>query len=201
MRNKIIRILILEPIRALRKLYFILYNFTILKLNKVRFENFPIINGKLIIVNRGQIKFGNDLKFNSSIYSNFVGLYKPCSIEVQKNAKLQIGDHSGFSAVSIFCATEIIIGEYLFCGGNVSIWDTDFHPLNYEQRRKGSIGTKTYPIKIGNDVFIGANSIILKGVSIGDRVIVGAGSVVTKSIPNDEIWAGNPAKKISKNSN
>ena len=51
---------------------------------------------------------------------------------------------------------------------------------------------------IGEDVFIGAHSIILKGVTIGARSIVGAGSVVTKDIPADEVWAGNPAKCIRK---
>ena len=54
------------------------------------------------------------------------------------------------------------------------------------------------PIIVGDDVFVGANSIILKGVIIGARVIIGAGSVVTKNIPSDEIWAGNPAKFIRK---
>ena len=51
---------------------------------------------------------------------------------------------------------------------------------------------------IGNDVFIGTNSLILKGVEIGDRSIIGAGSVVTKSVPASEIWAGNPAVFLRK---
>jgi acetyltransferase-like isoleucine patch superfamily enzyme len=54
------------------------------------------------------------------------------------------------------------------------------------------------PIVIGDDVFIGANSIVLKGVNIGDRSIIGAGSVVSKNIPADEIWAGNPIKFIKR---
>lgn len=49
---------------------------------------------------------------------------------------------------------------------------------------------------IGNDVFIGAHSTILKGVTIGDKAIIGAGSVVAKSVPAGEIWAGNPARFI-----
>lgn len=55
---------------------------------------------------------------------------------------------------------------------------------------------KYQPIKIGNEVFIGMNCIIMPGVSIGDNVIVGAGSVVTKSVPSNTIVAGNPAKVI-----
>ncbi|MEL1254250.1 acyltransferase [Flavobacterium sp. DGU38] len=196
MFKKIIRFFVLYPVNVLRYIYFFFINFIIIEVNRVSFESFPRIKGKLIIVNRGKCFFGKKLKFNSTIYSNFVGLYKPCTIEVSPGAVLSIGDFSGFSGVSIFCSKEIVIGKYLFCGGNVSIWDTDFHPIDYEQRRIGSEGVQKKSIFIGNDVFIGANSIILKGVSIGDRAIIGAGSVVTKDIGNDEMWAGNPAKKI-----
>jgi acetyltransferase-like isoleucine patch superfamily enzyme len=52
------------------------------------------------------------------------------------------------------------------------------------------------PIEIGDDVFVGANTLILKGVTLGKRVIVGAGSVVTRSFPDDAVIAGNPAKRI-----
>ena len=52
-------------------------------------------------------------------------------------------------------------------------------------------------VRIGSDVFIGANALIMPGVDIGDRVIVGAGSVVTKSVPSGYVVAGNPAKVIT----
>jgi acetyltransferase-like isoleucine patch superfamily enzyme len=128
-----------------------------------------------------------------------VGINKRCTIYVAENAYLKIGNNSGFSGVSIYCANSITIGENVSIGGNVCLWDTDFHPLNYLERRENltdKINTK--PISIGNDVFIGANSIILKGVIVGDRAIIGAGSIVTKNIPEDEIWGGNPAKFIRK---
>ncbi|MCD7824200.1 MAG: hypothetical protein LUG86_09355 [Oscillospiraceae bacterium] len=56
----------------------------------------------------------------------------------------------------------------------------------------------TRPVAVGNGAFIGAHTIILKGVTVGEKSIVGAGSVVTKSIPDGEIWAGNPAHFIRK---
>lgn len=154
----------------------------------------PMIRGKLRIYNYGECELGSNLTFNSTYRSNPAGINKPCSIFVEKTGKLFIDDHSGFSGVSIYCINEITIGKHLFCGANVSIWDTDFHPLDYMARRTDDPQkTKTAPIHIGDDVFIGANSIILKGVTIGDRSIIGAGSVVTKNIPADEIWGGNPA--------
>lgn len=52
------------------------------------------------------------------------------------------------------------------------------------------------PVKIGNNVFIGVNSIILPGVTIGDNVVIGAGSVVTRDIPSNTVAAGIPARSI-----
>jgi acetyltransferase-like isoleucine patch superfamily enzyme len=145
------------------------------------------------------VNIGENVTFISDNRYNMVGLFKPCTIQVNDNGILKIGDNSGFSSVSIYCSKEITIGSFVNCGGNVMIWDTDFHPLNYLSRRKHIENEiLSSPITIGDDVFIGANSIILKGVKIGDRAIIGAGSIVTKNIPEDEIWAGNPAKFIKK---
>ena len=187
-------------VNSVSSFYFLLRNYIVLKLFNAKYQTFPSIAGKLLFYNRGSCFLGNKVKFNSSINSNFVGLYKPCSIAVQKGAELKIGDNSGFSGVSIFCANKITIGSYCNFGGNVSIWDTDFHPLNYNERRKGFAGTKSSPINIGDDVFVGAQSIILKGVSIGDKSVIGAGSVVSRDIPCNEIWGGNPIRFIKKNS-
>jgi acetyltransferase-like isoleucine patch superfamily enzyme len=173
---------------------------------KLKFPNVIIgknnlIYGKLLleIDRQSDVNLGNNNIFRSSTKSNFVGVYKPVSFSVSKNAKLSVGNNCGFSGTSIFASKGIEIGDYCNFGGNTSIWDTDFHPLEFQSRRihdKSKINNS--PIIIGNDVFVGANSIILKGVKIGDRVIIGAGSVVTKNIPADEIWAGNPAKYIKK---
>ena len=145
-------------------------------------------NSKLII--------GDNVIFRNKTIYNFVGIAKESSIYVNSNAILEIGENSGFSGVSIFCAKGIKIGEYCNLGGNTSIWDTDFHPLDWDLRRHTLSGTKTAPIFIGDDVFIGAHCLILKGVLIGDRSILGAGSVLTKNINSDCIYAGNPAKFI-----
>ena len=77
--------------------------------------------------------------------------------------------------------------------------DSDAHSLSYVDRRESVQDMKNRidkEIVVNDDVLIGANSIILKGVHIGARSVVGAGSVVTKNVPSDCIVAGNPAKVI-----
>lgn len=193
---KILR-LPLTLIDLLLKGYILFLNWATFKFKKVQYQSFPTVNGRLFILNKGIIKLGKSVTFNSSIGSNYVGLFKPCTLAVLNNAVLEIGDYSGSSGVSIYCSVGIKIGNYVNLGGNVSIWDTDFHPLQLEARRKDlAEEVKKAPIVIEDDVFIGANSIVLKGVIIGKGAIVGAGSIVTKSIPSMEIWAGSPAKFI-----
>lgn len=85
----------------------------------------------------------------------------------------------------------------MLIGAGCRIWDTGFHALDVEKRLSGDTGVSV-PIKIKRGAFIGANSTILKGVIIGENSIIGTGSVVTKSVPDNEVWAGNPAKFIRK---
>jgi acetyltransferase-like isoleucine patch superfamily enzyme len=143
---------------------------------------------------KSKVELGDNLVFTSSIMSNWAGLYKKSSVAVMQNANLKIGNNCKFSGISLYCSNKIIIGEYVICGANVSIWDTDFHPIDYIERRISNTEARTKPVTIGNDVFIGANAIILKGSKIGERSIIAAGSVVSGKIPPDQIWGGNPAK-------
>jgi acetyltransferase-like isoleucine patch superfamily enzyme len=114
---------------------------------------------------------------------------------LSKQAELRIGNETGFSGVSIGCAEKITIGNDCLIGANVLITDSDWHPVNPTMRKK-SEPIKTKPVKIGNNVFIGVNSIVLKGSEIGNNSVIGAGSVVSGIIPPDVIAAGNPCKVI-----
>ena len=174
-------------------------NYYMLVVNKVQYKTYPLIHGKIQIKNKGTLILGDKVKFNCATTFNYVGLYKSCSLAVQKNATITIGEGSGFSGVSLYAKRSITIGNYVNCGGNVSIWDTDFHPLDDKERRLHKVSAiVSKPVVIEDDVFIGANATVLKGVTIGARSIIGAGSVVTKNIPAGEIWAGNPAVFIKK---
>lgn len=150
----------------------------------------------LRIAKTAAVRIGDNVIFRSSTAYNFVGINRPVSIYVGDNATLDIGANCGFSGTAIYASTRITVGPYCNFGGNSSMWDTDFHPLNYQLRRMQTEGTNQAPIRIESDVFVGANVLIIKGVTVGARSIIGAGSVITKSIPVDQIWAGNPARLI-----
>ena len=147
----------------------------------------------------GKCSIQSGFKMNNRESSNPIGRFHACSLIVGKEGELLIGKNVGMSATAVVCHDKIVIGNNVNIGGNVAIYDTDFHSLNPNDRlnREEDIKqTKTKPIKIGNNVFIGAHSTILKGVSIGDNAVIGACSLVSKDIPSNEVWAGNPAKFI-----
>ena len=110
---------------------------------------------------------------------------------------LNIGNNVGISNSVITAYKSITIEDDVLIGAGCLITDSDHHPLNYEDRINGS-EPKSAPILIKEGSFVGANSIILKGVTIGKHSVIGAGSVVTRSVPDGELWAGNPAKFIKR---
>ncbi|WP_353842259.1 DapH/DapD/GlmU-related protein [Mesorhizobium sp.] len=112
-------------------------------------------------------------------------------------AVLVIGDDVGISGASIFCASSITIGDNVLIGVNCSIYDTDFHPVHWYDRRMSKAAT-SLPVRIGDDVWLSAGVIVLKGTSIGARSVIAAGSVVTKDIPPDTLAAGVPARPVRK---
>lgn len=97
---------------------------------------------------------------------------------------------------SIVTAEKIVIGDNVTVGANTVIMDTDFHSLEAEARRAEVKPVKTAPVTVEDDVFIGMNCLILKGVTLGRGSVIGAGSVVTKDVPPHTIAAGNPARVI-----
>lgn len=188
---------LLKLIKSLLELRFVIFNKILFKHKKISFTTFPLIRGRINIFGLGKIYIGKGVKINSSPNANPIGGDTRTVLKVDRDAVLRIGDYTGISNATIVCFNEIIIGNHVKIGGSVKIYDTDFHALNYSKRKNLETDYgNTKAVIIGNDCFIGAHSIILKGVTIGEKSIVGAGSVVTKSIPCDEIWGGNPAKFI-----
>lgn len=148
------------------------------------------------IRSKGNLTLGHSITINSGLKANPVFGFECCTIICTKFAEIIIGNNVGMSNVTIYSHNSITIGHYTLLGAGVKIWDTDFHSLDASTRLLSSDKGLSSPITIGENCFIGAGSLILKGVSIGDNAVVGAGSVVTKDIPQNQIWAGNPAKYI-----
>lgn len=174
--------------------------------NMVLFKIFPTVTGKGFRANgrinrrgRGNVIIGNYVTINSSKKSNILGGNDFSTIYARKDAKVLIGNNVGISNSCIIAFDEIKIGDNVLIGADCKIYDTDFHSLDHTLRGNLEADVpKCKSIKIEDYAFIGAHSIILKGVTIGKCSIVGAGSVVTHDIPEHEIWAGNPAKYIRK---
>jgi acetyltransferase-like isoleucine patch superfamily enzyme len=190
---RLIKVKFIEPVDWLIS-YFIFY------VNGVQFSSFKN-NGwpKVNVSRNGKCVIGKKFQSNNREMANPIGRFNACSLIVGSKGTLIVGDNVGMSSTAIVCHEKIEIGDNVKLGGNVVIYDTDFHSLNPKNRLnqiEDIANTKSEPIKIGNNAFIGAHCTILKGVSIGENTIIGACSVVTKDIPPNEIWAGNPARKI-----
>lgn len=176
-----------------------LYTKFLLISNNVVYKSFHTNGIPYVMVARdGTFSIGKNFAMNNGIKGNPIGCYERCTFFVDRGAVLTIGDNVGMSQAALICHKSITIGNNVKIGGGVCIYDTDFHSLNPVIRRSSEDlkNRAEKPVVIGNDVFIGAKSIILKGVTIGENSVIGAGSVVTKSVPANQIWAGNPAKFI-----
>lgn len=148
------------------------------------------------------IKIGKDVLLISDSKYNSAGINHPVILATEKEgAEIILGDGSGFSGTSIVAFSSVRIGNRSGCGVNCNIWDSDFHSI--ESNKRGVDASPetapTAPIVIGEDVWMGANVTVLKGVHIGDRAVIGSMSLVNKNVKSDTISAGVPAKIIKDN--
>jgi acetyltransferase-like isoleucine patch superfamily enzyme len=136
-----------------------------------------------------QVAIGNDCNLEHGIYFKYDGIWS-------KGPAIVIGDNVFIGAGCEFnIRRKIIVGGDTLIASGCRFVDHD-HGLLVNQLMRKQEGTEA-EIVIGDDVWIGCNVVILKGVTIGNGAVVAAGAVVTKSIPPYEIWGGVPAKKIS----
>lgn len=110
---------------------------------------------------------------------------------------VKIGHDSGISATNINCVKSVTIGHHVMIGAGCLVTDSNHHSIDWHERcMDGDRNKKSTPVVIGDYVFIGARSIVLKGVVFGEKSIIAAGSVVTKDIPANCLAGGNPCKVI-----
>jgi maltose O-acetyltransferase len=127
------------------------------------------------------------------------------ALGIEKNGYVEIDDYSYISSACLAAYDKIIIGKYVFIAGGVTIVDTDFHPLDPALRMLDTIAVSTIgdksrrprfdtaPVIIEDDVWIGFNATILKGVTIGKGSVIEPGALVSKNIPAGSVVSGNPA--------
>lgn len=183
-------------------------NFGYKYLNQLKFHLYGIKVGRNAVIHGhiglklaadSSVSIGDNFYFSSGRHLNPLARNIEGCICTNEGAIITIGNNVGMSSSVLWAHISITIGNNVQLGAQVIILDSDCHSLNYIHRRELKVDQKNKKnanIIIENDVLIGSNTIVLKGVTIGARSVIGAGSVVTKSIPADSIAAGNPAKII-----
>jgi len=128
------------------------------------------------------------------------------SLAAEQNGVIEIGDYCYLANASLVCSSRITIGSYVMIAGGVTIADSDFHPMSPAGRLADSVALspignrtirptiETRPVVIEDDVWIGYNAAILKGVRVGAGATIAPGAVVVRDVPPGATVAGNPAR-------
>lgn len=154
----------------------------------------PTKNHPLLLKGKGKIYFGKNVQIGVVSSPNYHSHYSYLEAR-EEDSEISIGNNVAISnSFSIECYSKVVIEDNVLIGDSCSIMDNDGHDLEVAARNMGI--PKFKEVRIGKNVFLGSNVIILKGVTIGENSVIGSGSVVTKSIPENVIAAGNPAKVI-----
>jgi len=179
-----------------------LFHFTYLRYFGVEteFGNVTLVGLPIIKKHKNsKIVLGKGVTLVSSSHGNVAGINHPVILAtLAEGANIHL-EGCGISGFSICAVKSIKIGKNSGLGANSSVYDTDFHVKDFSRNNQKSIrDAKANPVEIGENVWVAANSLILKGVTIGNNAVVGAGSIVRNSIPENTLVIGNPARELRK---
>lgn len=156
--------------------------------SKIKLYHPLLINGK------GEVKIGHNLQNGVLNSPNYYSHYSYLEVR-NEDSEIIIGNdvaiNNGFSAVAY---SKIIIDDNVIIGVNCSVMDSDGHFLKSDMRN--TLNPPSMQVHIKQNVFLGDNVTVLKGVTIGENSVIGNGSIVTKDIPENTIAGGIPAKVI-----
>jgi acetyltransferase-like isoleucine patch superfamily enzyme len=172
-----------------------MYLLTIIKLvvNKVQF-NYKVLGNGFYINNKGTIILGRSVYLHSYpdgfSFRTALSTYFP-------GAVISIGNNCSLNGTNIHCNEKVVIGNNCLLGPGTIICDNNSHRVSKDfiERKKRA---ESKPIVLKDNVWIGMNCIIMKGVTIGENSIVAAGSLVVKDIPANCLFGGHPARLIKK---
>lgn len=120
------------------------------------------------------------------LLGDMASIHSGCKLKIRSGAELELGANVFLNyGCMIICRQHVRIGSGCMFGPNVLIYDHDHDLYADINHRKNSFKTK--PVVIGENCWIGANTVILKGVTIGDQAVIGAGSVITHDVPPNTI--------------
>jgi acetyltransferase-like isoleucine patch superfamily enzyme len=193
-------------IKKLRNLWAIHLATLVMKLvfklqsKKVSFHSDILFKGyPLLQLEKGTtLKIGKNVSFTSRNRGYHLNLQSPMKLMLdKKGAEIIIGDNTRIVGTCIHAQESIRIGNNCLIAGNCQIVDSSGHELSFDnvKNRIKTLG-KTRPIVIHDNVWIGANTFVLPGVTIGEGSVIGAGSIVVTDIPPYSIARGNPAVVI-----
>lgn len=135
-----------------------------------------------------------------------VTVYTWTAFSIDSKGQVVVGNDCVLVGALFMCAERIILGDNVMISYNVTLADSDFHPVDPDERRRDAVAIApfgdsskrprilTSPVNICDDVWIGIGAIVLKGVTIGKGARVGAAAVVTNDVPENAYVVGNPAR-------
>jgi acetyltransferase-like isoleucine patch superfamily enzyme len=150
---------------------------------------------RFLIDGSGKINIGKNFHAVSDRRRSYTTLFAPCQLTVIGKGCINIDDSVGLNGTSISAKECVSIGKRVMIAANTIIMDFDGH-ISWPPDARWSGGGAVEPVIIEDDVWIGMNCVILKGVVIGKGSIIGPNSVVLNSVDPGCLYSGNPAIKI-----
>ncbi len=156
--------------------------------NRVQFGRNFETNGRLVIQGPGRVVFGDDIKAWCHAEKNVFITYTP-------DSRITVGRGTRLNGAGVMAYTHIRIGARCILGSTV-VFDSDFHPLDPAHRHDRDAPVACAPITIGENVWLGGQSAVLKGVTIGENSVVAYRAVVVGDVPPNVVVGGNPARVV-----
>lgn len=202
MLNRIIHLLLTDPLRIPRRLLDKLFGFWISVRRGVAVEGQLNLNGcpLIEIQNGGVILIGKGVTLNSRNRGYHINLHSPVKLFAEgPGAEIRIGDRTRIHGTCIHAFQSVVVGKNCLIAANCQIFDGNGHDLSFPDvdERINTTGTSK-AVTIEDSVWIGANSVVLPGVTIGRGSVISANSVVVKDVPPMVVAGGNPAVVIKR---